>query len=651
MPGAPQYTLLPDGRAQLPSGQIVDLNSPAWLATVGLIKNGGGQGFTSGPDGQDTQAVRDLYAAYTLGGLSNPNISDPSTIAGYDGQGTYYNDGSVRFDDPALQARYTQIQNAYDQNDKALDNLEGYQGNYNNATWQNNQRIGQIAANQNANDARFINQSQALTDQLGGYRDTANQQQTQLVQDYNGQLANLSNYNTGLVNNLGGLYGDLSTPLQSQVVWQGDLVSQAAQADPQALAAQNNALGFLSGAMNGSLDYESQAALAYADPRYLAMRDQGLSDLYGVSQGSKDVLPGQLDPEAYGAAMDALHQFGDLTDPRVTDAERFLYEQARQAQELDERALSAARMSDLRRRGMAGSGAELTQGALDSQRISQNRLLSDLGAGANAINRSMTALQGYGNLSSVLNNQANALASANSDRQLSALGSYTAGSAQAADASFDQAYKRGVAADTASANNQATRLQGGIAYGNQANAMQDDAFNRGMAADQTAQFNRAQSIDVAKYNSDYAQKERDAQWSRGVDLTNTGLTASDLNARNAASGYQANNSLIGDTYNRNRDVVGMQDTTNLRQNVAGQQQTNRDTYLAGLDQDLYNGIYGQQASNTQARMNNNAGRLGATTSNYDIALGANAANQASEQARKLADAQNQTSILWGLIQT
>lgn len=650
MPNKPQvgiddqraYVVQSDGRVLLPNNQVFDPNDPSSVQSAL-----GASIAMSGFNGNDPSVVAYQQWMSDQQSGSVPQASD-SAVLGRNDQALVYKDGGIVYNDPLLQARQMQIRGAADTNQGDIDALGRYGDNVGVATFQNNQRIANSIAQQNAWNQQYVDQSQGLTNQLGGYRDAANTSQLGYTNDYVNELNNLSAYNTGVVNNLGGLYDQIKTPLQSQVKWEGDLVSQAAIADPQALAAQNQALGFLGGAMNGSLDYQSQAAGAYADPRYVAMRDQGLADLYDVSQGSKDVHVGQEDPEAYAAAMSALDQMGKLTTPEATDKERFLYEKSRQAQEMDERALSAARMSDLRRRGMAGGGAELTQNALDSQRISQNRLLSDLATNAGAVDRSSLMLQNYGALGSQMNAQANALATGNANRQLDALGAYTQGSEIAQQSSFDQAYKRGVAADTASANNQATRLQGGIAYGNQANTMQQQAFQRGSAADQTAQFNRAQSIDVAKFNTNFAQSERDAQWNRGLGMAQTGLQASSQNANNATNRINAQNQLTTDTYNRNRDVVGMQDTTNTRQNTAHQQQTQGDIYVGGLNQTAINDAYAREANMTGLGMNNRQFRTTGNMSNIDLAMGANAADAASRQAQALASANKSTSLLWGL---
>jgi hypothetical protein len=425
-------------------------------------------------------------------------------------------------------------------------------------------RMNQLIDAQDPNNAAYIGGLQGLAGQLGGYRDTANSQATSALNTYLDKLNGADADIHSSLGNLDSTFASIKDPLQSTVKWDGDLTSQAAQADPQALAAQNAALGMLAGTAGGALDYSSQAALANADPKYLAMRDKGLEDLYGVSQGTMDIRPGQLDPAAYKAVMSALSQMGKLTNPAETDQERFLYEKARQEQETDERGADAAMMSKLRRQGMAGGGAQLTQGALTNQRLSQNRLLSDLAASGAAVARSQDMLKSYGALGGQLNSEANQLATGNANRKLQALGLYEQGSETAEQASFDQEYKRGLASDQASRDNQQTRLSGQIAYGNEANAMQDDAFNRGQAADNMAQYNRTTSLDVDMFNNNFSQRERDALANRTATQTGLHLSGDAQLSNNATNAFTGTQTVTDNNFTRdalvNRTNAGILDT-------------------------------------------------------------------------------------------
>lgn len=443
--------------------------------------------------------------------------------------------------------------------------------------------MGRLIDAQDPRNATFVQQSRDLATELGGYRDTANKGSLDALGRYDQELSGYTASNKAAISDLDEIYGQLKTPLTA------NLTSQAAIADPAILAQQQQALSFLGGVSGGSLDYASQAAGAYADPKYVAMRDQGLEDLYGVSKGSKDVLVGQADPKAYAQAMEALDQASALTNPAVTDKENFLYEQARQTWESEMRGVAQAKMSDLRRRGMGGSGAELTQGALTNADVSQKRVLADLAASAGAVDRSSDMLKLKGALSTQLNAEGNALATGNANRQLQALGLYQQGAETAQQSSFDQEYKRGVAADNASANNQSTRLQGGIAHGQQANAMQEQHYNRGMAADT-----------MARYNKTFEQDERDALWGRTTDRTGMTLSANAQNSNNSTNIFQGATSVFNNNYQRDRDVVSGKDLANVRENAGYNQQTDRRLAAQGAqigindtDFDNKSGVIGQ----------------------------------------------------------
>jgi hypothetical protein len=577
-----------------------------------------------------------------------------------------------------------QLQNARDAaaaNSASISGLNSASNGVNARTQNVRQGQSGIIQSQMNSDAAWEQQNQDLVNQLSGAANSANAFDWNALGSYQSGLGANTASNNQYVSNLGDLYGQLANPLQSQTHWAGDLTSQAAIADPQALAAQNQALGFLGGAMNGSLNYTSQAAGAYADPASIqaeygalgqlqnaangglnvtsqaaqvyadpalvAAQQRGVNSLWDVSQGANDVRVGQMDPAAYAAQQDALAQYKSLTTPQLTDAEKFIYENERLNAERDERANREAVMSGLRQRGMGGSGMELVNSQLANQQTSQNRLLGDLGANAQAINRSMQALAGYGGLSSTMSQQANELGTANANRRTAALGMYTDAAGQMRSRAFDEAmargtaadqvamsnmnrqlqaegmsfdaagtirnqsfneeYSRGMAADTASANNQRTQLTAGIGYGNQANTMQQQAFQRGAAADQTAQFNRAQSIGVSEWNDQFAQNERNAQWNRGLGMANTGLQANQQNATNLNNSFNAGYLTNQSAFGRTSMALNAQDSANAR--------AHDDTrYTNGLNFDLGNSLVGDE--------NNAFNRQAGVTS-----MGINATNQ------------------------
>lgn len=155
--------------------------------------------------------------------------------------------------------------------------------------------------------------------------------------------------------------------------------------------------GELGGELSG-LEGAAQGADA-ADNYALA---QYLSEMSGYDPLAASEYVGDYESggEGYDAQADALDRFKALTNPEVTAEEKFLQEQARVAEERDRRSAMDAALRDLEARGARSGGAEIAAltGAQDV--TSQNRLMSDLGTQANAVNRSMRALEGYGSTAS-----------------------------------------------------------------------------------------------------------------------------------------------------------------------------------------------------------------------------------------------------------
>ena len=461
-------------------------------------------------------------------------------------------------------------------------------------------QMGKLIDAQDPLNQQFVDRSVDLATQLGTSRDTANRLSNEALGDYTRELTGLNASNNAAIDKLGGVYDQLSTPIAADL-----------RLDPDMLAKQNEALSFLGGGMNGALDYQSQAAGAYADPRYVAMRDQGLADLYGVSQGSKDVHVGQADPAAYAAARQTMDKASELSNPAVTDAENFLYEQARQRWESEMRGVAAAKMSQLRRRGMAGGGAELTSTALSNADISQKRVLADLAASAQAVNRASDMLKLKGAIATNLNEAGNALATGNANRQLQALGLYEQGAETAQQSSFDQEYKRGVAADNAAANNQQTRLASGIAYGNQANKMQDQAYQ------------------VQKDNKAIEIGERDALWGRTTDLTGLTLNKNAQNSNNASNIFQGRTSVASNNYVRDRDVIQGWDIAAQRANQGQNQQLDRRLGVQGQQIGINNTNTATQGAVIGQNIANNQWVTGNLIQNDQVAAGKAASDKAA----------------------
>lgn len=148
----------------------------------------------------------------------------------------------------------------------------------------------------------------------------------------------------------------------------------------------------------GGLDTSDRAALDQyqqeTNPLMQALKAGG----YGA-----DV---QADAEGLGAQRDVMQRYKDLSNPEATAQERYLSEIARRNFEAQDRGNREAVMQDLSQRGLQSGTLQIANNLASQERLGQDRTLAELGLQANAVGRSMQALQGYGG-------QANALRSAN----------------------------------------------------------------------------------------------------------------------------------------------------------------------------------------------------------------------------------------------
>lgn len=462
--------------------------------------------------------------------------------------------------------------------------------------------------------------------------------------------------------------GSLPGQLQASTQWAGDLSSQAAgaYADPNSIAAQNGALSGLQGFGNGSGDVLSQGAQAHADALDLQRQDMaygnlaavgngslnntsiaagahadqqdlanqysGLQDFLSTSWGSKDV---QQDRGAqYVAQYDALNQLKGLTNPENTAQERFLYEQQRAQEEQDQKASRGANLTNLRQRGMSGSGMELANAQLSNQENSQNRLLGDLGTQAGAVNRSMDALKSYGALGAQLQDQVDAITTGNMDRRFAGTQGYNAQAAamrnasfdesfrtgQATDAmnsdnshlqlagttsaagmatdmrnaSFDESFKRGVQGDTVAGQNSDRRLSATNMSGQLASDMRDSSFNeafsRGSAADQTAQYNRTQSLATSQFRDNYAANQQNDAWARQQDTTASGQKSLDNYNTNSKQAFDTRQGTNATTSGRDIGVQAARSSANNASTAARMSQIDRYKQTIGVNdqnQDSY----------------------------------------------------------------
>ena len=471
-----------------------------------------------------------------------------------------------------------------------------------NQSWYNNERD---LNNQDWNNQLAWEQQTAgnIAD-LSGRRDFYNGSDRAALNDY----VNTNNAALGTFNNRNQELFSTQVPMLTAAQW---------QSNPQDLRNQNQALGNFNDIYGGSLDYQSQAAQAYADPATISAQWDVYGQLQGAAGGSLDTISqaaqayasaetvaeqkaalGHLKALANREGMswdqleEVMQEYKTLSNPEITDQERFILTEFQQRREDLERSAREARMSDMAARGLRSGAAESTamQGA--QQDLGRQAVLTELGAHANAISRAdanrqmwgesakfalsaeMQAAGMYYDAAGQLRSQefdeaysrglaADQTAIANSNRRLQAMGMSANQINEMRNASFNEAYSRGVAADNASANNQATRLSGANSFANQANTM------------------RSQNDAVGTFNTNQQNV---------VGMNNQSVMLQDLNRRQGV----ANDDLFGTTH-----VTGSNLGATNRTNETGWA---RDGDVFGAQQGLTNGTQsGRAAVNSQAR--------------------------------------------------
>lgn len=367
---------------------------------------------------------------------------------------------------------------------------------------------------------------------------------------------------------LGGLqslYGSIRPVQFGNVTLAPDSRAAQAYADPQSIAQQNAFLSQLQGVAGGSLDGVSQAAQAYADPATIAGQQRALGQYGNMAAGGWDLASlaaeAGADPESIEAQKYALGKYKGWSDPTVTAEERFIMELARRNEEQDRRAAMEAFLRDLEARGVRGSGAEMGAFLGAQQTTSQNRMLQDLGAEANAVQRAERALAGYTGLANTIRGQsftedfntrsaADAMNVANRGVRVHGVDQAAALNTTMRGQSFEEAFNRGAAADNmynANANRQVAGMQaGGQLATNMRGQSFEEAFNRGQAADALAQFNTNQQNIWNRDAAYFGLQQNNDIWGRGNDLANTQLAAT----RN--SDVRASNLFDADTYTTNK---------------------------------------------------------------------------------------------------
>jgi hypothetical protein len=506
----------------------------------------------------------------------------------------------------------------------------------NNATWTNNQSgnmygsyKGEMSA-LNDSDRSALDRYNAETDPLMQRREAQGwgadvQNDPEGLAAQRAALGQLSGMAGGSLDYSASQYasnpGDIARQTQAYDTFGGiyggslDYQSQGAQAyaDQATIDGQWDVYGQLQGAAGGSLDTVSQAAQAAASAKSVGQHEKAVDDLGGLVNGG----------EWADSQRDVRDKYKALTSPEVTGQERFIMELARRQREAEASAQRGAIAQDQSLRGVRSGAAETADMLAQGQQSSQDRVLADLGMQANAVDRSMQALQGYGqatnagraaqlqaqgmytdatgNLRSQEFDEAfkraaagDAMAVANADRKLQAMGMSADQINNMREQSFNEAYSRGIAADNAAANNQATRLGGAQGMASQANAiraandavgtfnvgqqntakannqttrlgaagMQSDAANQLRSAnDAISTFNKTGSQIAQRHQDDYAQRESERIGGVANDrLTGTQNTNAGIGSR-LGEVHTAGQDHLDQGYDRNQDTIAATDTT------------------------------------------------------------------------------------------
>jgi hypothetical protein len=353
--------------------------------------------------------------------------------------------------------------------------------------------------------------------------------------------------NTGITDHLGAQFEDFNAEDRARVdelastlgginqsPWEALPPSVAAQAyaDPESIAAQNEALDMLFGAANGSMD-------AHSNPQDVAAQQQALDMLFGAAGGSLDA---HTNPEDLARQTQAADKWWGLSDPEITAEEKFIYEKQRLVEEQDRRASMDAALRNLSSRGMLSSGHEIGAMLGSQQQTSQNRLLGDLGAQANAIARSQNSLAQYSNLATNMRNASDALTAGNMTRRLGGMNGAATQSSNMRNAS-----------DAMASGNMNRRLSATTGAGNLASNMRDssfsEAYKRGEALDLAARLNQTSKQQHDQFGVDLGVKKAgmisDARGGATTAASNRASQLADAGLRTSGQQFAAQSYIPG----------------------------------------------------------------------------------------------------------
>jgi hypothetical protein len=354
---------------------------------------------------------------------------------------------------------------------------------------------------------------------LQGLQTSANQTAgytNDLLGGYSSALNNANAMDAGTVGGLQALNGSM------RQLTAGGYGADVAS-DPSLVAAQQNVYDSLGGFASGEYNVSSQAALATADQ------------------------------EALDAQKYALGEFKTRLDPKLTDAERAMFMQARMQREMSDAANRSANMEELGRRGLGGSTLQLSNLNAGSMETGYQRALTDTQTAGMAQQRAEAALRDYGSLAGTI-----------------------------ADQSFRRSFSTGQAADQAAQFNVGVQMQGTLGQGQMATQMRS-------ADDAIGMFNKSQSLQQQRFQDQFAADQQAQAWGRGTDMADAQFTQS-RNMSDRATGYS--NLAMGELsarHDRQADIArsGITATGQYTQGL-GQLSATRMQGLDGNSRDLNN---------------------------------------------------------------
>lgn len=247
---------------------------------------------------------------------------------------------------------------------------------------------------------------QDYTNRVNGVMTGQRQQTGQVNQGNWSDIEDYTNYGRGLQANNDASYGNYVNEQNGIVAGLQDY--QPLGYDQEGLAAQRQAIGQFGDIYGGSLDYtaaQAQASHAQAVMAQAAYAQTVQAALHQYQSNPGDVaqqqdainkLKGAINGGEWNKNLtDVREKYKGLSDPEITDQERFIMEKFRQNNEGQMRSNREALSADQAARGVKSGASEQVGLGMFNQQTGQDRVLSELGAGANAIGRSMDAMQGW----------------------------------------------------------------------------------------------------------------------------------------------------------------------------------------------------------------------------------------------------------------